>query len=124
MSNSINCRYCGAVISVDNRFCPNCGAANPEYVTPGRSVVIPATIEELKDYCRANNIPLSVIHFHIGEDFRKPRAIGIYQDGSEFVVYKNKDDGSRFIRYRGTDEAYAVREIYLKLREVLENFAK
>lgn len=32
------------------------------------------------------------------------------------MVYKNKDDGSRAIRYRGKDEAYAVNELYLKLK--------
>lgn len=40
---------------------------------------------------------------------------------NEFVVYKNKDDGQRALRYRGTDEAYAVNELYLKLKDEILN---
>jgi hypothetical protein len=55
---------------------------------------------------------------HLGEDYRGARAYGIYQaeDGS-FVVYKNKSDGSRAVRYQGSDEAYAVNELFLKMKE-------
>ena len=42
---------------------------------------------------------------------------GIYRDeDGEFVVYKNKSDGSRAVRYKGLDEAFAVNELYEKLR--------
>lgn len=59
--------------------------------------------------------------FFIGEDYKEPKAFGIYQDGNRFIVYKNKADGSRAIRYDGLDEAYAVNEIYLKLKEEIAN---
>lgn len=79
---------------------------------------IPKTLEELKIFAYENHIPLEKLHMHLGEDYSGAKAFGIYQDGTDFVVYKNKADGSRAIRYRGADEAYAVREIYLKMREM------
>ena len=36
------------------------------------------------------------------------------------MVYKNKADGSRAVRYSGPDEAYAVRELYLKLKSEVD----
>ena len=59
--------------------------------------------------------------FFIGKDTRAPRAFGIYEANGEFIVYKNKSDGSRAIRYKGTDEAYAVNELYMRLKEEILN---
>ena len=64
------------------------------------------------------------MRFFIGIDYKEPRAFGIYKEPAtgNCVVYKNKADGSRAIRYTGTDEAYAVNEIYQKMRaELLEH---
>jgi len=75
----------------------------------------PCTIEQLRDFCAYNEMPLERMRFFVGEDYRQPRAFGIFRDGDRFVVYKNKDDGSRAVRYNGPDEAYAVGELYDKL---------
>lgn len=120
--STVKCRYCGSMILSENRFCPNCGAANPDYVMPGRRNPMPETIQELKDYCAVQKIPLQLLHIHIGDNYTGPKAIGIYRDGENVIVYKNKTDGSRFVRYKGSDEAYAVREITLKLKEILHRF--
>ena len=56
--------------------------------------------------------------FFIGVNYTNPKAFGIYKEGNEFIVYKNKSDGSRSERYRGSDEAYAVNELYQKIREM------
>lgn len=82
---------------------------------------VPKTIEELKAFCRAKNLPLEKMRFYIGMDFRQPKAFGIYKDSDgNFVVYKNKGDGTRAERYRGRDEAYSVNEIYQKLRSEIQ----
>lgn len=79
---------------------------------------VPQTIEELKAWYTAHNLPPEeVTRFFIGKDYKEPKVFGIYQDGERFIVYKNKADGSRAIRYEGGDEAYAVNELYLKLKE-------
>ena len=116
----IKCEYCGAMIEDTADKCPNCGAAN---VNVKRTVdKTPKTIEELKSWYQARKLPpYETTRFFIGIDYKKPKAFGIYQDGNEFVVYKNKADGSRAVRYRGTDEAYAVNEIYLKLKSEILN---
>ena len=75
----------------------------------------PRTIEELQAFCAVNEMPLEKMRFFIGTNYRQPRAFGIYRDGDNFVVYKNKDDGSRAVRYHGPDEAFAVKELYEKL---------
>lgn len=85
----------------------------------------PTTIEELKEYCAKNRIPIKKMRFYIGEDNREAESFGIFReaDGNS-VVYKNKSDGTRAIRYRGDDESYAVSEIYKKLMEEYEEYSK
>lgn len=80
----------------------------------------PETIEELKEWYAERGLPpAEVTRFFIGEDISEPKAFGIYRDEatSEYVVYKNKASGERAVRYRGTDEACAVNELYVKLKE-------
>lgn len=101
------------------RKCDYCGGVNDHVMRSADGV--PKTIEELKAFCRAKNLPLEKMRFYIGEDFRQPKAFGIYKDGDgNFVVYKNKGDGTRAERYRGKDEAYAVNEIYQKLKSEIQ----
>ena len=83
----------------------------------------PKTIDELKEYCASNGFTSEKTRFFIGENYKDPRAFGIYEDeaSGEFIVYKNKDDGNRAIRYRGTDEAFAVGELYDRLQKEIAN---
>ncbi|MBR0134665.1 MAG: hypothetical protein IJM18_00560 [Clostridia bacterium] len=116
MASTSKCQYCDSTISSSDKQCPSCGAPNPNYVAETtRSITKPKTIEELKTYCAERGMPLLRMRFFIDEDYKQPRAFGIYRDGDRFVVYKNKGDGSRAIRYQGPDEAYAVNELYMKL---------
>lgn len=112
------CEYCGSYISDAEENCPNCGAVNPMF---NRSAAeAPRTIEQLQKWYTAHNLPdPEQTRFFIGKDYKGPRAFGIYQDGNRFIVYKNKDNGSRAVRYDGPDEAYAVNEIYIKLKETV-----
>ena len=114
------CDYCGSVIEDTLDKCPNCGAVNQHVMRSGNQV--PKTIEELKAFAAEKNIPLEKMRFFIGIDYREPRAFGIYKEpNGNCVVYKNKGNGERAIRYHGTDEAYAVNEIYQKMKaELLE----
>ena len=114
----VKCEYCGGFVEETADHCPNCGAVNTHMARAANG--IPRTIAELQDFCAAHHVNLQKMHFHLGEDYKAPKAFGIYQDGSEFVVYKNKADGTRAVRYRGTDEAYAVNEIYQKLKTELQ----
>ncbi len=119
MATTSKCPYCGGLVRSDEQNCPNCGGANEKYVAPGRALDLrPKSIQELKEYCALHKLPLRDLRFFIGEDYRRPKAYGIYRDGSDFVAYKNKADGSRSIRYRGPDEAYAVRALFEKLMEM------
>ena len=116
MASTGKCEFCGSTVKSDERNCPSCGAANPNFVEDApRTVFFPKTIEELKEYCAERGMPLLRMRFFIGENYQEPRAFGIYRDGDRVVVYKNKANGSRAVRYSGPDEAYAVKELYLKL---------
>lgn len=115
------CEYCGTWLSDTDEVCPSCGAPNPNLVRAATG--IPSTIEELKAFANAHNLPLDKMRFFLGEDYRGPRAYGIYRDDAtgNFIVYKNKSDGSRAIRYSGKDEAYAVNELYQKMHAEVVN---
>ena len=92
---------------------------NTDYITG----TVPKTILELKEYCERNNLTPSKTRFFIDYDYSGAKAFGIYKDNltGEFVVYKNKADGSRVERYRGTDEEFAVLELYDRLQSEIAN---
>ena len=122
MASTHQCEYRNSTITSEDPKCPYCGAENPNYVPNSpRQIFLPKTIDELKEYCAERGMPLLRMRFFIGEDYREPKAFGIYRDGDEVIVYKNKADGSRAIRYRGSDEAHAVDEIFAKLLEECHN---
>lgn len=116
---NVKCEYCDGYFDDQLETCPNCGGTNEHIRRVSNE--IPKTIDELKAYCAANKVPLQQMHFHIGEDYKGAKAFGIYREGEDVIVYKNKADGSRAVRYKGSDEAYAVNEIYQKLRSEYAN---
>ena len=117
----VKCDYCENYIETTSESCEHCGAPNSQYKRTANSQ--PETIEQLKEWYVAHNLPdENVTRFFIGKDYKGARAFGIYQDvNGEFVVYKNKSDGTRAVRYRGDDEAFAVNELYQKLRSEIAN---
>lgn len=116
----IKCEYCGSYISEKDEFCKQCGAVNAGFKRSTDGT--PKTISELKAWYSERNLPpKEVTRFFIGENYKGARAFGIYEEDGEFIVYKNKNDGTRAIRYSGKDEAYAVNEIYLRLKSEILN---
>ncbi|MBQ7564292.1 MAG: zinc ribbon domain-containing protein [Lachnospiraceae bacterium] len=118
----IKCSYCGNFIEESDEKCPYCGAPNEGIKRAANGT--PRTIEELRAFAEEKKLPLDKFGFHIGEDYRGPKAFGIYKNEAtgKFIVYKNKSDGSRAVRYEGNDEAYAVNEIYQKLKEQVTDY--
>ena len=111
----VKCEYCGGFLSDTAERCPNCGGVNAHLMRSAEG--IPKTVAELQAFCKSRGMPLEKMRFFLGEDYKEPRAFGIYRDGNgDFIVYKNKADGTRAVRYRGKDEAYAVNELYQKLK--------
>ena len=112
----IKCDYCGAMVDEDRTSCPQCGGKlnGVNRMASGE----PRTIEDLQQWYQAHQLPPEeVTRFFIGKDVREAKAFGIYRDDNgDFVVYKNKADGTRAVRYQGSDEAYAVNELYQRLR--------
>lgn len=113
----IKCEFCGSWIDESDAACPNCNGINARFKRQGDGV--PRTIEELKQWALSHNLPLDQMRTFIGENYTGAKAFGIYKDEvtGHFIVYKNKADGTRAVRYEGPDEAYAVNELYLKMKE-------
>ena len=113
---NVKCNYCGAMIDETADCCPNCGA--PLSGANRTAEEQPKTIEALKAWYVAHHLPPEEItRFFIGKDITEPKAFGIYKNSNgDCVVYKNKSTGERAIRYQGADEAYAVNELYQRLK--------
>ena len=123
MASTLKCPFCGGTLLSNEKNCPHCGGKNANYVedTP-RRIFHPKTIAELKEYCAERGMPLLRMRFFVGQDYREPKAFGIYKAGeNRFVVYKNKADGTRAVRYDGPDEAHAVNELFEKLLSECHN---
>lgn len=116
----VKCEYCGNYIDDTAESCSKCGAANAHLRRTNDET--PRTIAALKAWCEERGLTAEKTRFFVGEDYKQPKAFGIFQNGSgEFVVYKNKANGQRAIRYQGTDEAYAVNELWMRLQEEILN---
>ena len=121
----VKCDYCDALVDEELGKCPHCGA-----ILAGINRTAdeqPKTIEELQAWYTAHNLPPEeVTRFFIGKDIKEPKAFGIYKDSiDDYVVYKNKADGTRAIRYQGKDQAYAVGELYQRLKaEIVDQKAR
>lgn len=117
----IQCKYCNTYVSTSEETCPYCGAVNDGFQRTANKQ--PKTIEELKQWYTDRKLPpYSVTRFFIGENRSEAKCFGIYQDfNGDFVVYKNKADGSRAVRYAGKDEAFAVNELYMRLKDEIVN---
>ncbi len=140
----IQCDICGRFYDSGEEKCPGCGSINKEMsdnpkivndslnnsqdynsesISSTEKILEPKTIEELKSWYYQEQLPpQDTTRFFIGFNIQEPKAFGIYksQDGS-FIVYKNKADGTRAIRYQGPDEAFAVNEFWLRLKEEIRN---
>ena len=75
------------------------------------------SVNDILAIAEEQKMPLEQMRFFINQDYKEPKAFGIFQDPEtlEWVVYKNKADGTRAERYRGFDEEYAARELFEKL---------
>ncbi len=112
----VKCDHCGTMVDERETNCPNCGA--PVSGINRMAKTQPQTISDLKEWYQDHHLPPeNITRFFIGKDIKEAKAFGIYQDGNgDFVVYKNKGNGERAIRYQGSDEAYAVNELYQRLK--------
>ena len=114
----IKCEFCGSMMNDTESACPNCGAPNASVRRSSGDQ--PLTIAELKQWYERKGLPPEeVTRFFIGRDVREPKAFGIYLDEKtgNYIVYKNKASGERAVRYEGTDEAYAVNELFQRLKQ-------
>ena len=113
----LKCEWCDNRINDFDETCPYCNGVNRYFKRRGTGV--PQTMDELKAWAESHNLPLSQMRTYIGENYTGAKAFGIYKDESSgnFIVYKNKADGTRAVRYEGPDEAYAVNELYQKMKE-------
>lgn len=111
----ILCTFCGIELDDSVEVCPNCG----EKHIKGSFGKVPKTMEELQRFISINDLSAGKMNFFVNFDYKHARAFGIYIDGSDYVVYENRDDSSRDEKYRGSSEAYAVYLVFKRIREEL-----
>ena len=120
----VKCTFCGESIDETNSKCPYCGGVNEAIQRFTDDT--PRTIAELEAWYQAHNLPpYEVTRFFIGTDSRSPKVFGIYYSNQHVLLYKNLANGNRTVLYNGTDEAYAVNEYYVCLKqEILRQKAR
>ena len=114
----VKCDFCGTMMNDTESVCPSCGAPNASVRRSSGDQ--PLTIEELKKWYESKGLPPeNVTRFFIGKNVREPKAFGVYfeEESGNYIVYKNKASGERAVRYRGTDQAYAVNELFQRLKQ-------
>lgn len=116
------CRFCGKSIDSTLSNCPYCNGINKDVVRAAKDQ--PLTITDFQKWYADKGLPpYETTRFFIGEDYRQPRAFGIFQEqkSGHFIVYKNLSSGERKVFYDGKDEAYAVSALYQRLvTEIME----
>ena len=78
------------------------------------------TIEELDTFFKEKGISSEKTRFFINENRSDPKCFGIYKEGDEYIVYKNKANGQRFTRYKGNNESIAVNIFFSKLVDEMD----
>ena len=114
----VKCDFCGTMMNDTESVCPSCGAPNASVRRSSGDQ--PLTIEELKRWYESKGLPPeNVTRFFIGKNVTEPKAFGVYfeEESGNYIVYKNKASGERAVRYRGTDQAYAVNELFQRLKQ-------
>mgnify|MGYP002578556006 CR=1 FL=1 len=138
----IKCEYCGSMIEETADKCPFCGATNN--AVKRTTDKTPKTIAELQQWYQDRHLPpYETTRFFIGINYKKPKGFeladvpcaghGLGRAREHLVVaalqahlqrgrrVRQCLNGERAIRYQGTDEAYAVNELYLKLKSEILN---
>ena len=78
------------------------------------------TIEQLETFFKEKGISCQKTRFFINENRSDPKCFGIYKEGDEYIVYKNKANGERFTRYKGNNESIAVNIFFSKLEDEMD----
>lgn len=79
------------------------------------TIIIPKTIEELKDWYRSNKFSFEDTKvICIGTNSVQPDATGIYfnTDTEEYIIYENDSDGKNNIKYQSKNEEETVEIFY------------
>lgn len=123
---TVKCEHCGSMIDDTLVKCPHCGSPNKNVVRSTSDQ--PQTIDAFKLWYKSKGLPpYEITRFFIGEDYKEPRAFGIYKNAATdiVIVYMNTNSGNRKIHYEGTDEAYAVNMLFQRLKqEIMEQKAQ
>lgn len=105
-------------------FCPLCGAPvvmeeeTLEQDNTPEQEVVPETIAALRELCVSRSVDAESRGFFLDSNREHHGGYGIYLDNDgDFVFYKNHSSGEKSIRYKGKDEAYAVRELYGRMKK-------
>ena len=105
-----HCPLCGAPVAVEEEPEPEVPAQQPEQT--------PRTVAELLALCDSFETDPAAHRFYIGKDEKDATGYGLFVDEfGDYVFYHNHRSHQRSIRYKGRDEAYAVGELYSRMKE-------
>ena len=123
------CEHCGAELTIEKKFCSECGVSNPHYVEPDIEIEahLPSTIQELFDWYQMKFGYNNFIRVFFRTFQKEPNSYCIFKSHDVFYVYHHGESAEmdhRTVVYEGKSEKDAVRALCVELEKVYDEMAK
>ena len=123
------CEHCGAELTIEKKFCSECGSSNPHYVEPPMDIEenLPETLQDLFEWYQMKFGYNTYVKVNIRQNKAEPNSYCIFGYKDKFTAYQYGPTGdslTRIVLYDGPSEKEAVRTLCKKLETIYDEFRK
>ena len=121
------CEHCGAELTIEKKFCSECGSSNPHYVEPPMDIEenLPETLQDLFEWYQMKFGYNTYVKVNIRQNKAEPNSYCIFGYKDKFTAYQYGPTGdslTRIVLYDGPSEKEAVRTLCKKLEVIYDEF--